>query len=64
VRRLEERPIAGRAAGTILRRRPKSIDVAAGDGTAVRVFFDYPLRSWAKLLLLQAATRRLNRLGP
>jgi methionyl-tRNA formyltransferase len=38
-----------RQPGTIVRRRPRSIDVIAGDGNRVRVTFQRPLRAWLKL---------------
>jgi len=51
-----------RAPGTILRRRPKSLRVAAGDGTSVEMTFASPLRTWIKLVSHHASTRRLGRL--
>lgn len=39
-----------REPGTILRRRPHTLDVAAGEGTAVRAVLARPARAWAKLL--------------
>lgn len=51
-----------RPPGTILRRRPKSIEVAAGDGNAVRLTFGRPVRTWVKLVSHHASTRRLGTL--
>lgn len=51
-----------RPPGTILRRRPKSIQVAAGDGHSVRLTFARPARTWFKLALHHASTRRLGTL--
>jgi methionyl-tRNA formyltransferase len=62
--RVEPATPTDHAPGTVLRRRARSIDVAAGDGTAVRVFFGYPARSWAKLALLHLQNRSFKRLTP
>ncbi len=51
-----------RPPGTILRRRPKSIQVAAGDGNSVRLTFARPVRTWIKLASHHASTRRLGTL--
>ena len=51
-----------RPPGSVLRRRPKSIQVAAGDGTSVRLLLARPVRTWTKFLLLHASTGRLSTL--
>lgn len=49
-----------RPPGSILRRRLRSVEVAAGDGKTVRVELARPHRAWAKLLLLHLVTRRIR----
>jgi methionyl-tRNA formyltransferase len=49
-----------RPPGTILRRRPRSIQVAAGERSSVRLAFAHPVRTWIKLVSHHAATRRLS----
>jgi methionyl-tRNA formyltransferase len=45
-----------RPPGSVLRRRPKSILVAAGDGSSVQLLLARPIRAWAKFLLYHAST--------
>ena len=45
-----------RPPGSVLRRRPKSIQVAVGDGSSVRLLLARPLRAWAKFLFLHTST--------
>lgn len=52
----------GRPAGSILRRRPRSIVVAAGNGTSVRLVLARPARAWPKLFLLHLTTGRFRSL--
>lgn len=59
-RQMEEAGETQRLPGSILRRRPTTLDVAAGEGTAVRLVLPRPLRAWTKLLLLHLATRRFR----
>jgi methionyl-tRNA formyltransferase len=49
-----------RPPGTILQRRAKSLRVAAGEGTSVRLTFARPSRLWIKLASHHASTRRLG----
>ena len=49
-----------RPPGSILRRRPGSLDVAAGEGTSVRIELGRPVRDWAKLLFVSLSTGRLG----
>ena len=62
-RRIEAVGPTTRAPGSILRRRPNTIDVAVGEQTSVRLFLARPLHAWAKLLLLHLATGRFRTLG-
>jgi methionyl-tRNA formyltransferase len=57
---LQEAGPTDRPPGTILRRRPKSIRVAAGEGSSVQLTFTHPFRTWIKLASHHAATRRLG----
>ena len=50
-----------RPPGTVLRRRPKSIHVAAGDRTSVEVTLVDPAKSWIKFAL--GSTGRLRTVG-
>ena len=52
-----------RPPGTILRRRPRSIQVAAGEGSSVQLTFARPVRTWIKFASHHASTRRLGTLG-
>jgi len=49
--------------GSIVRRRLRSIDVAAGEGTVVRVVLARPHRAWAKLVLLHLRSGRVRTLA-
>lgn len=51
-----------RPPGTILRRRPRSIQVAAGERSSVQLTFARPVRTWIKFVLHHASTRRLGML--
>ena len=59
-RRVEEAGPTGRPPGTILRRRPKSLCIAAGEGTSVRIEPARPLRDWAKFGLFHLSTGRFS----
>ena len=59
-RRVEVADPTVRPPGVILRRRLKSLEVAAGEGTSVRLELARPFRAWAKLLLLHASTGRIR----
>lgn len=52
-----------RPPGTVLRRRPKSIRVAAAGGTSVQLTLVDPAKSWIKLALHYASTGRLTTVG-
>ena len=52
-----------RPPGTVLRRRPKSIDVAAGGRTSVEVTLVDPAKSWIKFALHYASASRLRSVG-
>jgi methionyl-tRNA formyltransferase len=62
-RRVEAAGPTLRPPGSILRRRPRRLDIAAGEGTSVRIELERPLRAWAKLLLLHLSTGRLSTLS-
>jgi methionyl-tRNA formyltransferase len=62
-RRIEAAGRTDRAPGTILRRRLRTIDVATGESTSVRLVLARPARAWAKLLLLHLATGRIRTLA-
>jgi methionyl-tRNA formyltransferase len=55
---------AARPPGTILRRRPRTMDVATGEGSSVRLTLGRPVRDWTKLLIHQMSTRRFQTLPP
>jgi len=52
-----------RPPGTVLRRRPKSIQVAVGGQSSVKVTLVDPAKSWIKLALGYASTGRLRTVG-
>lgn len=58
-RRLESAGPTGQPPGTILRRRPKSLDIATGEGTSVRIEPARPLRDWVKLALFHLSTGQI-----
>jgi methionyl-tRNA formyltransferase len=63
-REVETHAPTTRQPGTILRRRPRAIDVATGEGSSVRLALARPLRDWAKLLIHQTSTGRFRTLPP
>lgn len=62
VLRIEAAGSTKRPPGTILRRRLKSLDIAVGDGTSVRIELARPLRAWVKLVLFHLSIGRFNRI--
>jgi methionyl-tRNA formyltransferase len=62
-RRIDSAGPTDRPPGTVLRRRPKSIQVAAGDRTSVKLTFVDPTKSWIKFALHYASTGRLRSVG-
>jgi len=48
--------IVKRPPGTMVRRRPRTLDVVVADGTLVRLHLDHALRAWTKLALVGLRT--------
>ena len=63
-RRVEAAGSTARPPGRVLRRRLKSIQVATGAGTSVRLELGRPVRTWTKFLLGHASTGNFRALGP
>ena len=63
-REVEVGAAATRAPGTILRRRPRTVDVATGEESSVRLVLARPLHDWAKLLIHHSSTGRFRTLPP
>ena len=61
-RRVEAVGRTARPPGTILRRRPRSIEVAVGGESAVRLVFGRPGRTWIKFAALHVSSLRLRTL--
>ncbi len=59
-RDVEARTSTTRPPGTILRRRPRTIEVATGEGSSVRLALARPLRDWTKLLIHQTSARQFR----
>lgn len=60
VLRIEAAGSTKRPPGAILRRRLKSLDVAVGEGTSVRIELARPFRAWVKLVLFHLSTGRFR----
>jgi methionyl-tRNA formyltransferase len=61
---VEEHTPTTRPPGKILKRRPRAVHVATGDGSSVRLTLARPLRSWVKLLIHQGSTGSFRTLPP
>jgi methionyl-tRNA formyltransferase len=62
-KRIDPAGSTDRPPGTVLRRRPTSIQVAAGGRTSVKLTLVDPAKSWIKLALHYASTGRLRTVG-